>query len=120
MNTALSFEQSLRELITPIIKEAVNTAIEKYFIDYIENHPNEPDIIDLNGVIEYLGLKRSTVYTMTSKREIPHFKKGRKLLFKKSELDHWVAEGKRKTKREIGQEIDDYTARRWGNINKRT
>ncbi len=106
-----TFEMALRELLIPIIEQAVNSAMEKYFIAYVENHPPEPDIIDLNGVVGYLGLKRSTLYTMTSRKEIPYYKVGRKLLFKKSELDRWVKEGKRKTSREIEKEAANYITR---------
>jgi len=110
----LNFEFALRELLTPIITHALDEAMSRYFLTYMANHPTEPDIYDIRAASQYLGMALSTIYTMTSRREIPHFKKGRRLMFKKSELDQWVQEGKRKTKWEIGKEIDDYTARRWG------
>jgi len=114
MNTANTIENSLRELLTPIIHRAVDEAMSRYFLNYMANHPTEPDIYDIRAASQYLGMALSTIYTMTSRREIPHFKKGRRLMFKRSELDEWVTEGRRKTKLEISREIDDYTARRWG------
>jgi excisionase family DNA binding protein len=108
-----NFESAIREFLTPIITHAVDEAMSRYFLNYMANHPTEPDIYDIRAASQYLGLALSTIYTMTSRREIPHFKRGRRLMFRRSELDQWVQEGKRKTKWEISQEIDDYTARRW-------
>ena len=110
---AQTFESAFREFLTPIITHALDEAMSRYFLNYMANHPTEPDIYDIKAASQYLGLALSTIYTMTSRREIPHFKRGRHLMFKRSELDKWVEEGKRKTKREISQEIDDCTARRW-------
>jgi hypothetical protein len=45
---------------------------------------------------------------MTSRREIPHFKKGKKLYFKPSEIDKWITKHRIKTNDEIGRMADEY------------
>lgn len=51
--------------------------------------------IDIDAAASILNLKRSTVYALTSKRKIPHYKRGGKLYFRTSELLAWLMEGKR-------------------------
>lgn len=47
-----------------------------------------------------------TLYGFTSKREIPFIKRGKKLYFRKSELENWLLEGKRKSKKEMEEEME--------------
>ena len=42
---------------------------------------------------------------LTSSMGIPHFKKGKRLYFKKSELVNWVSTGKIKTMKDIELEV---------------
>lgn len=39
---------------------------------------------------EFLNMPMATLYGLTSRREIPHFKRGRVLLFDRAELDAWM------------------------------
>lgn len=39
---------------------------------------------------DYLKISLSTLYRHTSRKTIPHFKPGRKLLFEKRLLDEWL------------------------------
>lgn len=48
----------------------------------------------------------------TSERNIPHFKQGKKLYFKRSELDEWLTELKITTHAEIEKEATDYIIRK--------
>lgn len=53
----------------------------------------------------FLNLASQTLYGFTSKREIPFLKRGKKLYFRKSELEKWLLEGRRKSKEEILNEM---------------
>jgi len=39
---------------------------------------------------EYLNMPRATLYGLTSRKEIPHFKRGTVLMFDRLELDDWM------------------------------
>jgi excisionase family DNA binding protein len=41
----------------------------------------------------HLACPRSRIYALVSARRIPHRKDGSRLLFRRSELDAWLAEG---------------------------
>jgi excisionase family DNA binding protein len=50
------------------------------------------------GVLEasdFLKLAPQTIYGLVFNRKIPHTKKGKKLLFDRSELEAWLQSGKR-------------------------
>jgi len=48
------------------------------------------EFLDVNEAASFLRLKKSTLYQLVFKRGIPHYKKTKRLLFKKSELIEWV------------------------------
>ena len=49
----------------------------------------------IKEISDYLNLKPSTIYSMVAAKRIPHFRVGRLVRFKKSEIDLWM-EGNRK------------------------
>jgi len=66
------------------------------------------EVFNLNQAAEYVSLSKSAIYKKTSERNIPHFKQGKKLYFKRSELDDWLTSMKIATKAEIEKEADEY------------
>ena len=70
------------------------------------------EILTLEEITWYLGLSKSSVYKLTSKREIPFYSPGgKKLYFKKSEIDNWVYESKITPISEVGNEVENYLSR---------
>ena len=47
----------------------------------------------IEDVMEFTGFSKSTVYKMTSRKELPHRKRGKKLFFLPSEVWNWLEEG---------------------------
>lgn len=66
------------------------------------------EILNLNQAAEHLSITKSTLYKKTSERSIPHFKQGKRLYFKRNELDTWLTEQKVKTISELEREANDY------------
>jgi len=48
------------------------------------------EFLDIHDLSECLNIKRSTLYTKVESGEIPHYKVGRLIRFKKSDLDAWM------------------------------
>ena len=69
--------------------------------------------LDLNDLIQYDPEKRTkpTWYGKISRNEVPHYKRGRKLIFLKSEIDEWLKQGKCKSNAEIEQEAEAYLSK---------
>lgn len=53
--------------------------------------PERPYLM-LHEVAELTGISKSVLYQLTSKKQIPHIKKGGKLLFRRTEVDEWLSE----------------------------
>jgi excisionase family DNA binding protein len=66
------------------------------------------EVLNLDQAAEYISLSKSAIYKKTSERNIPHFKKGKKLYFKRSELDAWLTELRIDTNAEIEKQADEY------------
>ena len=96
--TEAEFKQFLRESLLEIINELG-----------ISSKPEVRDILDIKQASDFLRLKLNTLYEKTSQKIIPHFKKGNKLYFNRTELQAWVTGGKVKTTDELQSEASSYT-----------
>lgn len=95
--------------VEKLIETTINRTIEKV----VKNLPTQPteaqkEILTITDASELLNLAKPTIYGLTSKGEIPYFKKGKKLYFKRSELLDWLNGGRHKTNAEIEQEATNY------------
>ena len=69
---------------------------------------NEDELLTIQQTAELLNLKVSTLYGLTSRKEIPHMKKNKLLYFSKRSILDWVKSGRRKSISEIAAEADEY------------
>lgn len=83
----------LASLIRPIVKEAIR---EELTILNANTAPaDEVGGIELAQSVTRLSAAR--IYTLVSKRLIPHKKRGNRLTFRRAELLAWLDEGDRQT-----------------------
>ena len=61
-------------------------------------------ILNVEEAAALTGLAKQTVYGLTSRREIPHFKRGKALRFRYDELQAWILANRQKTVDEISSE----------------
>jgi excisionase family DNA binding protein len=52
----------------------------------------EPNLMDIQQTAEYLGLSVGTIYQWRSQHKVPYIKVGRRVKFKKEQLDQWLTE----------------------------
>ncbi len=64
--------------------------------------------MDVKDLSEYLKLSVSAIYKLTSTSEIPHYKSGKRLYFKKEEIDEWIFSKRIKTRDDIENEAMEY------------
>ncbi len=53
--------------------------------------PEHSDVMTFEDACDYLRLKRSYLYMLTSTEQIPFYKIGNHLRFRRSRLDQWLA-----------------------------
>jgi excisionase family DNA binding protein len=85
----------------PIIitnKEELQALIRESFSALREGEEVVPTVITIDPqplltvdeAVHYLRISKNTLYGYTSKGRIPHIKQGKRLLFRKSQLDAWL------------------------------
>jgi excisionase family DNA binding protein len=89
----------LESLIQNCFRKAMSEQTRK-------SETSKTEFLNLKEAAQYLNLANQTIYGLTSKNEIPFLKRGKKLYFKKSELENWINEGKRKSVAEIKKELE--------------
>jgi excisionase family DNA binding protein len=112
MEQNIDFQKLLREMLEPIIDDCISRAFNKNINELKFEKPVNTEVFDITEAMSYLKFSKGTMYSMTMKREIPHYKVGRRLYFRKEELDAWINRGKVKTQQEISEEADEYLVRR--------
>ncbi len=50
------------------------------------------EFLNVDQIAEYLGIKKSSIYSKVERKEIPHYKVGNLLRFRKSDIDAWMEE----------------------------
>lgn len=65
-------------------------------------------VLDIDEASLLTGFSKGHLYRLTSERQIPHYKKSRKLYFKKSELEAWLLEDKVLTAEDIESQAATY------------
>lgn len=64
-------------------------------------------VLNFNEACLYLDISPSHLYKLTSARQIPHFcPQGKKLYFKREELDQWLQRNRQNTLQEIEAMVD--------------
>lgn len=67
------------------------------------------EILSFNEAGNYLELSHSALYKLTSKKEIPHFcPNGKKLYFRRDELDTWLQRNRQQTVYEVEKLAENY------------
>ncbi|MDO9253906.1 MAG: helix-turn-helix domain-containing protein [Bacteroidales bacterium] len=93
-NDITILKDSLKEILEPIIEECLTRAMNKYINLRLLEPDDYSSIFDLEEAAKYIKLAKNSLYAMTSKRIIPHYKQGKHLYFRKDELDQWINIGK--------------------------
>ncbi len=112
MEQDITLKAFLKEILEPIIDDCLTRAMNKYINTIAFDQPSETGVIDISSAAKYLSLSKSTIYQLISKRRIPHYKQGKRVYFRKDELDKWITNGRVKTQEEIESEADAYIARK--------
>lgn len=70
------------------------------------------DVLTLNEAAEFLCQSKSTLYKRTMEWTIPHYKVGKKLYFKRTDLIEWIEKHRVKTREDIEREALAYISKR--------
>ena len=69
-------------------------------------------VLDLNEAALFTGFSTAHLYRLTSGRQIPFFRKNRKLYFKKTDLENWMTETPCASLKDINSQAATYCSTR--------
>lgn len=78
-----------------------------------ENIAPQSELLSLEAACKYLKLSASYIYKLTSRRMIPHYSPlGKKLYFRRSELDQWIQQKRVSTNEELMAKASEHIMKR--------
>jgi excisionase family DNA binding protein len=107
MESPMIFQYS-RDEFKSLLKEA----LREIMAERKDDTTNESTLINVQEAAALLNLAVNTLYEKTSEKLIPHYKHGKKIMFKKSELLAWVEARKVKTIQELRKDAASLTLSR--------
>ena len=111
---AWSFKQDMAISITQFVMEIILDKLNKISKQLQEQNTFYKEILTLEETSCYLQVSKSCLYKMTSNKEIPYYVPGgKKIYFKKKELDKWIENSRVAPCNELEEDIEQYLG---GNI----
>lgn len=78
----------------------------------LESNLNSKELFNVDDATLYLDISKSCLYKLTSRREIPFYTPGgKKIYFKKSEIDTWVFNSRVESVNDIERDVEHYLSR---------
>ena len=113
------------KIIKTLKKHGVTITVEeaKFIIDLLqklaelvnkieEQNILQKPVLNFAEVCRYLNIGPSHLYKLTSQKEIPHFcPQGKKLYFRREEIDQWLLRNRKSSTDEIDKIASDYIVR---------
>lgn len=80
----------------PLMVAELNKKLDLLIADRVCNAKNEDILMSLEDLRDYLpeNPARQTVYMWVNYRKIPYEKYGKRLYFRKSDIDNWLTKGR--------------------------
>ena len=106
MGYYLTSTEELQGIIRQTVEELLNAKLPKPIAEK-PKHPLD-GYLNAQEAAEFLRLSITTIYTMTSRRKLIFYKKGKKIYFKHDDLLKWMETGRHKDCDEISEEAANY------------
>ena len=89
-----------KEYLNSAIDDAVNKALAAV-------KAPEPEYLTVDQLRDYLPQTpaKQTIYQWVHFKQIPYHKRGKAVLFKRSEIDHWISQTRRTTSEEAERRL---------------
>ena len=93
--TDYEFFKTMTASIEQLVDERINQKLRELKQDLetremSQNGNKDEEYMSIEDLSRLTGLRKATIYGKRSRREIPAYKFGRELRFRKSEVDKWI------------------------------
>lgn len=101
-----------KDIVIQLTKDELKSLLKETIIETLNEsgigNKKDDNLMNIQEAAAMLNLAVATIYEKTSTKAIPHYKHGKKILFKKSELVAWVESRKVKSLQDIRREAKRY------------
>ena len=87
------------EQLSNLIQSSVRKVLKETPPQTVEPTDQPEQLLTIQQAAEFLSLTVPTLYSKTSKGELPFMKRGKRLYFSRTELLEYIKEGRKKVKR---------------------
>jgi excisionase family DNA binding protein len=94
-----------------MLREEVRQALRDYNQNTNKVNPDN-DLLNIQEVAEMLNLAVPSIYGLVHRRQIPYIKRGKKLIFEKSQVEEWLKNGRQKTIYDTDKQAENYLYRK--------
>jgi len=94
-----------------MLREEVRQALRDYNQNANKGNPDN-DLLNIQEVAEMLNLAVPSIYGLVHRRQIPYIKRGKKLIFEKSQVEEWLKNGRQKTIYDTDKQAENYLYRK--------
>lgn len=102
----------METILEKSIEEQLDRFLNEIRVELNRVKWSDKEVLTFSEAAEFLRLSKSALYKLTSKREIPFYSPGGKMIyFKKSEIETWIFKFKVVSRTEINTEVDKYLAK---------
>ena len=97
------------QLSTSEIRQLIGDEVRKALAENLPTYQKDSkQIFNFEEGCSYLSISKSHGYKLTSKGLVPHSKRGKRIYFKKSDLDDWLLANKINTVADLQEEMSNY------------
>lgn len=110
MDTRDCLEQLLvtvSEILTGKIVAAVTTKLEQ-IVASTHLQREQEELLTIEEAAQFLHVTKSTLYSMSARKELPAHKRSKRLYFLRGELVEWVRAGRSSTKEHTELSVDEH------------
>ena len=111
MEQDITLKAFLKDILEPIIDDCINRSMNKFISVQKSVPPEKSDVMDIQEAAIYLKVSKATVYGYVHDQRVAFYKTGRKLYFRKEDLDKWINRSRRKSYDEISEEAKAYLSK---------
>ena len=84
-------EEIFESKVEPLIKK-INNLESKFSQIIIDQNETDEDILNIDEVVKLTGYSKKYVYYLSHQDNIPHYKRSRRVFFKRGEIVSWMLE----------------------------
>ncbi len=100
------FTQLSIQEIRLLLRDEIQQALKEYS-EKIRKEPDN-DLLDIKQVAIKLKMAVPSIYGLVHRRQIPHIKRGKKLIFEKTQIEQWLQNGRQMTLGDSSKKSDEY------------